>query len=283
MKLLPQWGNAYECGELLAELATTALINEAELTPKPGLVDLNNSGAHNDLNIAMMRISAYTLRDSFSAMATIAYQQRPSQILREQLAGIGREAERLMMSATGGVNTHRGAIWALGLLTAGAAICPLNSSSTQIAAIAGGIARYSDRYAPTQDSNGTKVQRRFGVSGARGEAQNGFPHVIRVALPMLKSARRNGVKELHARLDTLLAIMSTLEDTCLLHRGGQVALELIQQTSRKILSVGGTSSSTGWDLLHQLDAELIERHISPSGCADLLAATLFLDSFENVC
>src|SRR5690554_720971 len=98
MKVLTKWCDARACSEYLADLATTSLIHEVELTPKPGLVDSSNSGAHHDLDIAMMRNSAYTLRDSFAAMAKIAYEQRPSQIIREQLGEIGRDAERLMMS-----------------------------------------------------------------------------------------------------------------------------------------------------------------------------------------
>lgn len=279
--LITSLGNKERTGEILGNLATMALIEEAELTPKPGLVDMRNSGAHTDLNIDIMRRSAKALRQTFVQMSLASFNQLPSQVLREKLAEIGREGERVMLATTGGTNTHRGAIWALGLLIAGAAINKENDSPESIAYYAGEISRYPDRFVPMKESNGMKVKKRYGKSGAREEANRGFPHVIHTALPMLRSARSKGISEKYARLDTLLAIMSSLDDTCLLHRGGFEALQLAQEGARNILSVGGTSTIAGWNLLEQLDIDLISCNASPGGSADLLAATIFLDSLHS--
>jgi triphosphoribosyl-dephospho-CoA synthase len=279
----------------LADLAVDVLAAEAMLTPKPALVDARGPGAHRDLDLPRMLKSASSLHGTFLNMATAAAGREPDQALRERLARIGRSGERYMFAATGGSNAHRGAIWVLGLLVAARAIQgeggprgvagPHSESSPhgeagprEAAALAARIAAFPDRHAPAQDSHGARVCRRYGVEGARGEAVAGFPHVVDVGLPAMWAARANGADETCARLDALVAIMATLDDTCLLHRGGLPALQAAQRGARDILMAGGTSSAAGRRALLRLDAELVKRNASPGGCADLLAACIFLDS-----
>jgi triphosphoribosyl-dephospho-CoA synthase len=121
------------------------------------------------------------------------------------------------------------------------------------------------------------VVERYGVGGARGEAQQGFPHVINIGLPMLRDARTRGVPETFVRLDALLAIMAHLDDTCLLYRGGPTACNAAKDGARTVIAAGGTSTSEGWIALQRLDKTLLALNASPGGSADLLAATLFLD------
>jgi triphosphoribosyl-dephospho-CoA synthase len=130
-------------------------------------------------------------------------------------------------------------------------------------------------------SNGERARLRFGATGARGEAQAGFPHAILVGLPTLRAARGRGVLEDCARLDTLMAIMASLDDTCLLHRGGRAALQTAKAGAWAVLAEGGTASPAGLQRLHRLHDELMRLWASPGGCADLLAATLFLDRLEG--
>jgi triphosphoribosyl-dephospho-CoA synthase len=262
----------------LASLAVYALIGEAELTPKPALVDQRGSGAHTDLSLKLLRRSAYCLEPWFERMAFISFQRIPSARLRVELGAIGRSAEQAMLLFTQGANTHRGSIWTLGLLVSAAAM-----GSTSLQAIterAGQLAWFPDPGTAKRESNGSRVMQRYKVSGARGEAQAGFPHVIGTGLPVLNRKRRQGESETKARLDSLLAIMASLNDTCLLHRGGLVALHTAQAGAAAILAAGGTGTAQGWELLLQLDRGLIALHASPGGSADLLAATLFLDSIS---
>jgi triphosphoribosyl-dephospho-CoA synthase len=256
-------------------LAFRALIAEAELTPKPALVDQRGSGAHADLSPTLMRRSARSLRGYFERMALVSFRRPLSQSLREELGAIGRSAERSMLVGTGGVNTHRGAIWTLGLLVSAAAMG--SNSLKMICNRAGQLAGIPDRKAPMKESNGLSVMRRYHVSGARGEARAGFPHVINVALPVLYRSRSQGQSETVARLDALLAIITSLDDTCLLHRGGWTALRAAQHGAAAVLAAGGTATVRGWALLEQLDRRLIALNASPGGSADLLASTLFLD------
>jgi triphosphoribosyl-dephospho-CoA synthase len=324
----------------LARLAVDALIDEAHLSPKPALVDRRGSGAHRDLDLAKMIRSALALEPTFVALARASRKRVPSATLRAELAQIGRTGEIAMMQATGGSNAHRGAIWILGLLVAGAAMCesapsasavikgggtavkvfscgdrnatsadevsrdaprfagPLTDQAAQLATVSGNSASFSalgsrlcklaaqiacfpDRFAAPTDSHGERVRRKYGVGGARLEAQEGFPHVIDVGLPALATARANGIAEDAARIDTLLAIMAALDDTCLLHRAGVAGLRTGKEGARHVLACGGSSTAEGRIALAALESELMSLNASPGGAADLLAATLFIDKLAS--
>jgi triphosphoribosyl-dephospho-CoA synthase len=265
----------------VADLAVQALMQEAELTPKPALVDRRGGGAHDDMDLGMLFTSASALRSTFRDLATRAYGCAPCRRLREDLAAIGRRGERVMLAVTDGVNTHRGAIWALGLLTAAAAMVPSDAPPADIAALAGRISSFSDRYAPTEASHGSLVTRRYGVAGARGEAKRGFPNVVGVALPALRATREAGHPERLARLDALLALIARVDDTCLLHRGGRATLKDAQAEARAVLAVGGNATAAGCRAVRSLETALLRRNASPGGSADLLAAALFLDALDR--
>src|ERR1700733_356217 len=275
-------GNDQARLQRLADLGRQALIAEAELTPKPGLVDRRGAGAHSGLSLAIMKCSAVAIEPYFREMASVSQGGYPSQALRERLAIIGRNAERAMLRATGGSNSHKGAIWILGLLISAAALLDQDSGSTSaVAATAKKIASFEDRAAPRLVSHGDTVAKQYGVSGARGEALRGFPHVVDTALPMLHSRRTSGAHESLARLDTLLSVMSRLDDTCLLYRGGEEALVTAKEGAAAVMNAGGTRTPTvKWQLM-RLGHQLLEMRVSPGGSGDLLAATLFLDAIER--
>jgi triphosphoribosyl-dephospho-CoA synthase len=266
--------------EQLARLAGQAMVAEAELTPKPGLVDRRGSGSHTDLSLDRMRRSARTIAPYFAEMAFAASGAPMDQALRATVAAIGREAEAAMLRTTAGSNTHKGAIWVLGLLVC-AASQSADRHSENIARNAGHLARLPDRARPQIVSHGELVRSRYGVTGARGEAYANFPHVIGIGLPALRGARRTGRTERDSRLIALLAIASRLDDTCVLYRGGTEAQELVHGGSIQVLEVGGPGTPEGNAALRDLDREFIRRRISPGGSADLLSAVLFLDAVEH--
>ena len=265
----------------LARLARQALIAEAELSPKPGLVDRRGSGAHTDLSLDLLRRSAHAIEPYFHEMAAVSLGAHPCQSIRERLAATGRRAERAMFEATGGSNAHKGAIWALGLLVSAQSMQEKGAATASAtAAIAAEIAAFDDRVLPRLLTHGDTVASRYGVAGARGEAISGFPHTMSVGLPMLRRRRRAGVAEEIARLDALLAIMSRLDDTCLLYRGGPEALAVAKEGALAVEVSGGVGSASGRERLRSLDRRLLELNVSPGGSADVLAATLFLDAVE---
>ena len=147
--------------------------------------------------------------------------------------------------------------------------------------LAAQIACFPDRFAASSNSHGERARQRYQVGGARREAQDGFPHALDVGLPALHAARARKLDENAARLDALLAIMSTLDDTCLLHRAGLAGLHAGQRGARRVLDAGGSSTAAGQVALDALERELLSLNASPGGAADLLAATLFLDMLAH--
>ena len=264
----------------LASLAMDALIAEAELTPKPGLVDRRGSGTHTDLSLEIMRRSARTIEPFFARLAAAATDSPIDGSLRALLGTIGREAETAMFKATNGSNSHKGAIWIVGLLVAGAS-SRVDVTSTRVAERASQVARLPDRAGVRLVSHGDAMRVRYGVTGARGEACAGFPHVIQVGLPALAAAREYGLTEEESRLHALLHIMASLDDTCVLYRGGAEGLQVVKQGSQGVLNAGGPGRPAGKEAFNRLDRELSVRGISPGGSADLLAATLFLDALHE--
>lgn len=279
MKIQP-YSLHFDADELalsLASHATQSLIDEARLSPKPGLVDSRGSGAHQDLTLELMERSAHSLTPTFQQLA-IASWQRPVDIaLRQEIGRIGRDGERSMMLATNGVNTHRGAIWALGLLVSAAAIQGAMGDLHATVSLAAQIAKLPDHASPKIFSKGLRATQRYRVPGAREEAQLGFPHVMTLALPQLWLSREQGASEQEARIDALMAIMTSLSDTCVLSRGGLSSLKAMQQGAAEVLTRGGYRMPKGRAALAMLETRMLADRVSPGGAADLLAAALFLD------
>ncbi|MFF8380430.1 triphosphoribosyl-dephospho-CoA synthase [Streptomyces sp. NPDC015661] len=251
--------------EKLAGAAVEGLSAGVELTPKPGLPDAREA------DLPGLRWSARALEPGFAAMAAAARRiGEPGRALRAELGAIGRATERDMARADGGTGTHHGAVWPLGLLVAAAALAPAGDLD-EITALAGRIAAHPDARAPRRPSPGSAVSVRYGAAGARGEARAGFPHVRR-ASAALRTARDAGAREPEARLNALLTVMTTLQDTGLLHAAGPHGLREVQDGAREVLA--------GRLPLTSFDVRLRERGLSPRGSGHLLAAALFLDGLR---
>jgi triphosphoribosyl-dephospho-CoA synthase len=273
-----------EMAKKLAGFAVEALLQELHLTPKPGLVDRRNNGTHCDMSLSLMELSAIGLQRSFYKMAIAAACRQPSQCLREQLAAIGRYGEQTMLQTTGGVNTHKGAIWTLGLLTAASGMLFSQRNPRELACIdvlqaAGAIAAFEDRYAPKQVTNGDRVRNRFGVRGAREEAAACFPSLRKAALPAW--ARYSGEPEQIRNLNILLSLMAVVDDTCILHRSDGAVLAEVKRRAKCILTNGGLGLPASWEHYSSLDRFIMDNGVSPGGSADLLAATLLLQKLVH--
>lgn len=265
--------------ETLAWAAVAALTWQLELTPKPGLPDPRDLDARaTRRDLCSLRWSAKALAPGLAAMAAVARRTgRPTPELRTELGAIGRSTEHSVALAGGG---HRGALWALGFLVAAAALEP-GAKGTEVTATAKRIAAHPDRRAPRRPSRGSSVSAQYGAAGARGEARAGFPH-IRRALDALAASRSTGAPEPYARLDALLTVMSTLQDTELLYTAGPHGLRHVQAGARGVLEAGGTATEAGRTALAALDDDLHARAWSPRGTGGLLAGALFVDSLPVV-
>lgn len=247
----------------LAGKAVAALIDEVSLTPKPGLVDMADSGAHLDMDWQLMVKSAKSLRPYFLRAAQLGAEAGTD--LPQKLQEAGISAERTMLAATNNVNTHKGAIYSMGLLCAAKAT-DLTARGEQVCMSAASIAKRLS--VPNSHSHGDSVRRLFPKAGPREEAYGGFPNVC-MALDMLLSGRTGE--------EALLKLMSMMDDSNVLWRGGEQGLEFIKKESARILDAPAEERRA---MLSEFNDECIRRRLSPGGAADILAAALFLQSVE---
>ena len=268
---------------LLAANASLALIEEAYLAPKPGLVDRRGAGSHFDMDLTLMERSAQCLEPFFLEMAKVSWGKKIGRELREEVGLIGREAERSMLTVTGGVNTHKGAIWSLCLSCSALASNRMRCSKRRFFSDVSKLASIEDRHAPAEKmTHGQLVRDLHGLAGAKEEAQGGFPHIVFVSLPMLTHSRKKGCSEESARINSLLALMASVNDTCVAYRGGMRALAELQRRSFEFLQAGGLECEPGERILEDLDDWSKTQRVSPGGAADLLATTLFIDKFSSI-
>jgi triphosphoribosyl-dephospho-CoA synthase len=269
-------------GGSIAASAVQCLLLELETWPKPGLVSHIDAGSHDDMNAETFRASAAAIEPYFHALADAG----ASGAAMAHLRIIGLEAEAAMRAATLGINTHRGAIFGLGLLCAaagaraGECIDPAVTLGTVVSRLWG--AGIIDGPVLLH-SHGSRARLRFGAGGARMEAAQGFPSVYRVGLPALRWGACNvpGDGEA-ARVEACFALIAALEDTNLLHRGGPPGLQFARRAARRFLDQGGVGRP-GWRRRAQAVHEgFVARRLSPGGSADLLAMTLFVDAHERV-
>lgn len=261
--------------EQIADAAVDALLTEALLTPKPGLVDAAGRHSHPDMSLALLAGSAETLREPLRRCADAAREMPLGLDLRARIGEIGRAGERRMLTTTDGINTHRGALWALGLLCAGVAVSETTAAAVAFAAH---LAQLTDPARGHSLSHGERARLRYGATGAAGEAQQGFPHVVARGLPMLRSGRHSGISSDAAALNALMAIMASLDDTCVLHRGGRHGLTFVHRSAAGVLRSGGCATPAGQRRLERFCRRAHRRGLSMGGSADLLAASLFLDA-----
>ena len=271
--------------EYIGAKAYGALLLEVSTTPKPGLVDRNNKGAHRDMGMKHFFASANALRSYLCKFAESGYLNRdlPPEEAFQKLRPLGIEAEQAMLKATHGVNTHKGAIFSLGLLCAAAGrLDPFEWSDKALLKQCAAMCRdvLSDFDGLTQENARTEGERLFiqyGITGVRGQAKEGFPAVMDVGLPVFRKGLAEGLSVNDAGCATLLHLIATTDDTNLIRRSDrQTQLDI----RRQIASLLADTPYPATDVIEQLDQQFIEKNLSPGGSADLLALTYFLYSLS---
>lgn len=263
-------------GARLGRLAVASLHAELACAPKPGLVTPFDRGSHDDMDAGTFLRSLFTLRNYFTAMASAGADDAPFAALRAH----GLAAESAMLRATGGINTHRGAIFSLGLLVASAARCRRQQGHAPPAAqVCLGVQHWADDFAAAPldaSSPGQRARLRHGVAGVREQAAAGYPLLRELAVPTLRHALHLGLARDAAMCQTLMQLVAQVDDLNLLHRGGADGLAWAQRQARSFLE-GGGAFAPGWQArLHALGPGFVARRLSPGGSADLLACAWFL-------
>jgi triphosphoribosyl-dephospho-CoA synthase len=265
----------------VAHFAHRALLREVFLTPKPGLVDRRNNGAHQDMDIRLFVASARAIRPWWAKFFDCGAAGGGLDLLRRH----GLDCEQAMFQATGGVNTHKGSIFAFGMLcgAAGRLLGRAQQLSCEVlcgevAAMCVGLVEEMRGSRPA-GSAGVRLFREHGVTGARGEAASGFATVRMRALPEYDRLRAAGHGEAVALLGALVELLAFNVDTNLLARGGPAGLAFMQNAALAVRARGGVHASDFISAMQRLDEAATARNLSPSGSADLLAVTWFLARF----
>jgi triphosphoribosyl-dephospho-CoA synthase len=263
--------------QAIGRAAVLALHDELALSPKPGLVTLTSRGSHTDMDAHTFMRSLFALRGYFVQIAERGAQGAPFEILEQ----CGRAAETRMLTATGGINTHRGAIFMLGLLCAAAGAAAAESVSLHPAHLRRTLldrwgAALAARSLRPSALPGGRAARRLGLRGASAEAALGFPVLFETAVPALQSAGTRGLAPREARLDTLFHVMAVLDDCNLAHRAGLEGLRVAQQAASDFLAAGGAARAGGLEAAEALGQRFEQHRLSPGGAADTLAAACWM-------
>ncbi len=261
----------------IGRAACLALYDELALSPKPGLVTLTDAGSHDDMDARHFIGSLFALRGYFTRIARLGAEGAPFTALER----CGIDAEARMMAATGGINTHRGAIFLLGLLCAAAGALAAEGRVARAPELRHTLlARWGDALAVRAQRPSTlpggRAARRHGLRSAGVEAALGFPVLFEVAVPAAVDAQARGLTRRDARLDTLFAVIATLDDSNLAHRGGLQGLRDAQQLARGFLADGGAARPGGIAAAEAIGREFVRRRLSPGGAADMLGAVCWL-------
>lgn len=281
--------------ERIGALAYRALLEEVYTTPKPGLVDLATTGAHTDMDVHTFERSAAALRPWFVRMALEGetFQGIPRELF-QKIRTYGMIAEQEMYRATGGVNTHKGLVFTLGIFCAAAGRLKQEGKSMSVRELV-----YMEQLMTSEilkeeilhlvspsdteeqnerfQTNGIRNLQAYGTAGIRGEALLGYPSVTEAALPVLQQGKREGRDWNLVKLQVLMTLMSQVQDSNILSRTCPEVLKNVHKEAEMFLNAGGAYQKDAVQLLVQMDQSFIQRNISAGGCADILAAAIFLD------
>lgn len=276
-----------------ASAAVRGLLYEVSTTPKPGLVDRNNSGSHRDMNFFTFLDSSASLIPWFREFFCLGWDHssEPNGQIFERLRYAGQRAETAMFSATGGINTHKGLVFAsailcgaLGKVHAGREL-PLPFTDVLQECRRLGKCSLSDLHRPpnvqtTLPTNGERIFTAYGIRGARGEAAAGFPSAVQIGLPALRKWLSAGFSLNDSAAMALLTLISEVDDTNMVHRGGPELAKKRKEQAKILLSA--VTKENFKETLYTLDHQYMTENLSPGGCADLLAVSLMFH-FLSVC
>ena len=266
---------------IIAHLATRALHAELDTTPKPGLVDKDNSGAHRDMDYALMSRSIHALHPYFVRLALLGF--AADMPCHDDIVKTGIEAERAMFEATNGVNTYKGALFSMGLAVVAAAGKAWQGCNITPQTLSAAITKLAFDFPDTKGTHGSKAKQTAAsetaeFKGALDNAREGYPALFSHWLPFYDNLRKNG--DPHALHLTLLRIMCDLDDTNIVYRTSLSMMKQVKEESRDVLrqwteaQVGGSTNLDA--MLSNMNNSFVQRNISPGGSADMLSLVVFI-------
>jgi len=280
----------------IASLAQRAILYEVSTTPKPGLVDRDNPGSHMDMDFFTYMASSSVLYRGFfqCALEGLCFDEVDNTKLLKKIRGHGRECEMAMFKATSGVNTHKGIIFSLGILSAvvgnlykkhGFQNFPVEVICEEVKKVAKDLTLrdFKDVSSKKVLTHGERLYKEFGYTGIRGEIESGFITIQKNTVGIMRHWTIN--KQLSMNdvfLEIIINLMAESEDTNVLIRGGIDNLKRVKSISREFLKLGGMKQFKAREKLEQINEDFIKKNLSPGGSADLLAVSIFLGMIEGI-
>lgn len=279
-----------------ASLAQRAILYEVSTTPKPGLVDRDDSGAHKDMDFFTFMASSSALYKGLydCAIEGLLFESEECTKLLDRVRKPGIECERYMFEATNGVNTHKGIIFSMGILCAvsgklhketGARGFDIEQVCEEVKKITCGLTQKDFKGIENKKTltHGERLYMEYGFKGIRGEVESGFFSIQKNAVKVLRAFRSEKKLSMNDLfLDILLNIMADSEDTNIVTRGGMESLAYVRKLAKTFVLEGGIQQPDGFLKLKNMNRDFVERNISPGGSADLLAVTIFLGMLEGI-
>lgn len=283
-KLSPFDADLQKVGQYL----TQAILLEVSTHPKPGLVTRLSNGAHKDMSIFTFMMSSAVLSKAFNDLQDIGQAHRGTLaelFCKLRSYGVGAEAE--LLRVTKGVNTQRGILFAGGIVSAVSGYA-MNMGLSRDALLpmikemaAGLVARELKNLDHAAMTAGEKLYYKYGITGIRGEVENGFPSVVNYGLPALEDAFDKGATINDALVHALIALMTVVEDSNVIWRTDYDTLLEVQRIANNILSLGSVFTEKGRMAIAETERCFLQRRISPGGSADLLSVTITLYLLEH--
>lgn len=280
----------------LSTFAEQALLTEAVLSPKPGLVDAIDSGSHKDMDIYTFVNSATAFKSSFADLVGLGltYQGSLSKLLPE-VRKIGIVAEKSMFNATKGINTHKGVVFSIGILLTAYGVYLKNHPDVEtfspsdtnavieiVKEMTAGLVARELGYLEQKETltHGEKLYQKYGITGVRGEVEEGFPSVMKEVLPYLR--RTTGDYQTKRLLDSLFLLMASTEDSNIIHRSNIDTLQDVKKRAQAFMAAGGMMQPDAVEIVNEMNQDFIRLNISPGGSADLLSVAILISKMEKI-
>lgn len=272
----------------ISQAANLGMLYDICTSPSPGLVSPFSTGAHKDMDIFTFLKSIAAILPTMAICAELGLQEEND--LLPKLRRVGVKAEKEMFAATKGVNTQKGFLFLGGVVSAAAGSCirlgkPVNryNISNQCKYICKDIVE-KELLNISKDkvrTNGERIFLEYGITGIRGEIENGLPSVLKVGLPLYGEALSSGLSINEALSHTLVGLMTVVEDSTVINRCGMEGLIVIKKHADQFLDYGGMYTKKGRKYIKHMELEFIDKNISPGGCADILAITVMIKKLEE--
>lgn len=285
-----------EFAHYIASLAQRSILYEVSTTPKPGLVDRDNTGSHKDMDFFTFMASSSALYNGLyeCVLEGISFNESDDTKLMDRLRDPGIKCEKSMFEATKGVNTHKGIIFSLGILCAAVGnlyrkhkkenffieeVCNEVKDITRDLT----VKDFKGISIKTNLTHGERLFKEYGFKGIRGEVEGGFQTVQKQAIPIIRQWSKNGELSINDLfLQVLMSIMTESEDTNVVIRGGIESLTYTKNISKEFIKLGGMNQIDAIKKLEVMNIKFVEKNISPGGSADLLAVSIFFGFIEGI-